>query len=40
VKVQLLGKGGVALYGQYNGKDGFYTHWAPLPKLRRESQSR
>ena len=35
VKVQLLGRGGVALYGQFNGKDKFYTHWAPLPKLRR-----
>ena len=36
VKVQLLGSGGVALYGQFNGKDNFYTHWAPLPKLRKE----
>jgi hypothetical protein len=36
VKVQLLGSGGVALYGQFNGKDSFYTHWAPLPKLRKE----
>lgn len=32
VKVQLLGAGGVAMYGTYNGKDKFYTHWAPLPK--------
>lgn len=32
VKVQLLGAGGVAMYGQYNGRDTFYTHWAPLPK--------
>jgi len=32
VKVQLLGGGGVAVYGQYNGRDTFYTHWAPLPK--------
>lgn len=32
VKVQLLGAGGVAVYGNYNGKDKFYTHWAPLPK--------
>lgn len=37
VKVQLLGKGGVALYGSYNGKDTFYTHWAPLPKIKREA---
>lgn len=32
VKVQLLGQGGVAVYGNYNGKDTFFTHWAPLPK--------
>lgn len=38
VKVQLLGNGGVAVYGQYNGKDVFYTHWAPLPKLKKESK--
>lgn len=35
-KVQLLGRGGVAMYGEYHGKGDFYTHWAPLPKLRRE----
>ena len=34
VKVQLLGKGGVAVYGTWNGKDTFYTHWAPVPKRR------
>jgi hypothetical protein len=33
VKVQLLGRGGVAVYGQYNGKEPFWTHWAPLPTL-------
>lgn len=38
VKVQLLGAGGVALYGQYNGKDTFYKYWAPLPKIRKEKQ--
>lgn len=32
VKLQLLGKGGVATYGIWNGRDTFYTHWAPLPK--------
>lgn len=37
VKVQLLGTGGVAMYGTYNGKDKFYTHWAPLPKLKKEA---
>ena len=31
VKVQLLGKGGVAVYGTYHG-DKFWTHWCPLPK--------
>lgn len=36
VKVQLLGKGGVATYGQYNG-DKFWTHWCPLPKLLKET---
>lgn len=37
-KVQLLGKGGVAVYGVYTGKkdDNFWTHWAPLPKLRKQ----
>ena len=23
---------GVAVYGIWNGKDPFYTHWAPVPK--------
>jgi hypothetical protein len=36
VKIQLLGKGGVASYGTWNGKDTFYTHWAPLPRRRPE----
>jgi len=35
-KVQLLGAGGVAMYGEYHGKEKFYTHWAPLPKLKKE----
>jgi hypothetical protein len=35
VKLQLLGKGGVAHYGSYNGDD-FWTHWCPLPKKRKE----
>ena len=34
VKVQLRGQGGVATYGHYDGKDPFWTDWAPLPKLR------
>lgn len=37
VKLQLLGKGGVAVYGTWNGKDPFYTHWAPLPKRRTDA---
>ncbi len=32
VKVQLLSIEGVAVYGNYDGKDPFWTHWAPLPK--------
>jgi hypothetical protein len=34
VKCQLLGRGGVAIYGQYNGVDPFWVGWAPLPKRR------
>jgi len=37
-KVQLLGEGGVAMYGSYSGKEKFYTHWAPLPKLNKEKK--
>jgi hypothetical protein len=32
VKLQLLGKGGVATYGMLQGRDFFWTHWAPLPR--------
>lgn len=35
VKVQLLGQGGVAMYGTYNGRDTFYTAWAALPKVKK-----
>lgn len=38
VKVQLLGKGGVANYGRYDGKDTFWTHWAPVPKKRKKTE--
>ncbi len=31
VKLQLLGNGGVAAYGNYQGAP-FWSHWAPLPK--------
>ena len=34
VKVQLLGQGGVAVYGMWDGKATFWTHWAPLPRRR------
>ena len=35
VKLQLLGKGGVAQYSNYHG-DLFWSHWAPLPKRKAE----
>ena len=31
VKVQLLGIGGVAAYATYDGKNKFWTGWAPVP---------
>lgn len=34
VKVQLLGRGGCAIYGTYDGKDLFYIGWAPVPRRR------
>lgn len=36
VKLQLLGKGGVAVYGVYHG-DKFFTHWQALPKIPKET---
>lgn len=35
VKVLLLGAGGVATVGTYNGKDKFWKGWFPLPKVRK-----
>ena len=32
VKVQLLGIGGVPAYGTFDGKNRFWSAWAPLPK--------
>lgn len=32
VKVQLLGIGGVAAYGVWDGRNRFWQAWAPLPK--------
>lgn len=38
VKVQLINRRyGVAVYGNHNGKDRFWTHWAPLPVFRKEN---
>ena len=38
IKVQLKGKGGVAVYGQYTGKDDddFWQGWAPLPTTKKD----
>jgi hypothetical protein len=37
VKVQLVNRqSGIAVYGVYRKKDGFWTHWAPLPVFRKE----
>lgn len=32
-KVQLLNPGGVAVYGEWNGRDDFWLGWAPRPKM-------
>lgn len=32
-KVILLGAGGVATIGQYNGRDTFWQGWHPLPTM-------
>jgi hypothetical protein len=38
VKLQLLGQGGVAVYGTLGSRtDGFWTHYAPLPVLPKQS---
>ena len=34
VKLQLLGRGGVAVYSELHRGSTFWTHWAPLPKRR------
>jgi hypothetical protein len=38
VKLQLLGIGGVAAYGQWDGKNRFWTHYAPLPRMPKATQ--
>ena len=37
-KVQLLGGGGVAVYGAYDGKNPFFIKWAALPRNRERKQ--
>ena len=39
VKVLLLGKGGVATLGTYDGRDTFWQGWAPLPTRRRATDA-
>ena len=39
-KCQLLGAGGVATYGVYNGRDPFWVAWAPCPKRRPTASAR
>jgi hypothetical protein len=34
-KVQLLGKTGIAVYGSLRRDDTWWTHWAPLPKVKK-----
>lgn len=36
VKIQLLGAGGVAVYGTYNGHP-FWLGWAPVPSRPKET---
>lgn len=38
-KCQLLGKGGVAVYGTYHG-DPFWIGWCPLPKRRKPTSDK
>lgn len=39
-KVQLLGRGGVAVYGTWDGKTDWWQGWAPLPKKPQEMNSK
>jgi hypothetical protein len=36
-KVQLKGKGGLAIYSEYDGKDPFWVGWARLPTDKKEN---
>lgn len=40
VKVQLLGRGGVATHGHYDGKDTFWEGWTPLPNKRKPDSAK
>jgi hypothetical protein len=35
VKVQLLGRGGIPQYASWDGRNAFWTAWAPLPRRRK-----
>ena len=37
VKLQLLTKGGIAMYGNLTGDISFYTHWCPVPRKRTDN---
>ena len=39
VKVQLLNKGGVLVYGNYDGKSKDWLAWAPLPRIRKDNNA-
>ena len=37
IPLQLLGRGGVATYGQHSPRESFFTHWARLPEHKRSA---
>lgn len=39
VRVLLLGAGGVAVIGTWDGRDTFWQGWAPLPTRRRATDA-
>lgn len=36
VKILLIGGGGIATIGQYNGRDEFWKGWAALPQVKKD----
>ena len=40
VKIQMLSMYGVAMYGTWDGRNTFWTHWAPLPRRRTEEETK